>query len=110
MANYKSFVFNSTNDDPPLVTPTGSRYHLYIDSEGQIRVIDSKGNIVPQNGSVTSASSNSFDTIQMIPQNVLPPAQMGLIFFSANTGLMICNGDTATGWTNFYTQHSETFP
>ena len=48
MSNYKSFVFNRTSESTPLVTPTGGRYHLYINAEGQIEVINHLGEIIAQ--------------------------------------------------------------
>jgi hypothetical protein len=49
MANYKSFVFNSTNDSQPLVTPSFGRHHIYLNPGGQIEVINHLGEIVSQN-------------------------------------------------------------
>lgn len=61
MANYKSFVFNSTNDSQPLVTPSLGRHHIYLSPFGQIQVINHLGEIVPQ--SFTGGSAGGAITI-----------------------------------------------
>lgn len=56
MANFKSFVFNSTTDSQSWVTPAFGKYHLYLDRSGQIKVIDYLGKIVPQSFTGNSSS------------------------------------------------------
>lgn len=46
--NHKSFVFSKSNDTHALVVPAAGRYHLYLNDEGQIEIINSKGEIIPQ--------------------------------------------------------------
>lgn len=108
MGNYKSFVFGHTNSKDAPVTPSQGRYHVYVNDSGQLQVINHLGEVVPQNLSVSSMSSTEFASITMVPQTVAPPPAFGTIFFSAGTGLMICNGTGDTNWTWFYTQHAPT--
>lgn len=55
MGNYKSFVFNSTSETESLVTPAIGRYHLYINTNGILSVIDHEGNIISQGSSGSSS-------------------------------------------------------
>lgn len=57
--NYKSFVFNSTDDSVPLVTPSGARYHLYITKDGQMHVINRLGEFIHQDTSAVATTGGT---------------------------------------------------
>lgn len=73
MANYKSFVFSSTNDSKPLVVPSVGRHHLYLNPSGQIEVINHSGELVLQSFNSASASTTSASPIYMNGAVVVDP-------------------------------------
>lgn len=53
MSNHKSFVFHATKENQELVLPPKGKYHLYINRNGQLEVIDCDGDIIRQQSGVT---------------------------------------------------------
>ena len=99
MSVKKTFVFSRTKPEDPYVIPPLQMFHINISDVGQVEVIDSRSNIVPQyfnfRGGTVANATNFLTTISSGGTN------LSSLFAPYGAGGDIFTGGTIYGATNF---------